>query len=83
MREKKKGMSKAITRAAMHSMQQKLALRCEAKGVRFMKARPNFPSSQLCSRCGRPQKMPLGKKNDTYEPFAKLWSHGELLRVMG
>ena len=65
MREEKKGMSREITRAAMHGMQQKLAVRCEANGAQFMKARPDFPSTQLCSRYGRRQKMPLGKKNDT------------------
>lgn len=66
MREDREGMARQITRAAMHAMQQKLALRCEASGAEFMKARADFPSTQLCSRCGRRQKMPLDKKKDTY-----------------
>ena len=66
MRKEKKGMAGEITRAAMHGMQHKLALRCEANGAQFMKARPDFPSTQLCSRCGRRQKIPLGKKKDIY-----------------
>lgn len=67
MREERKGMAGEITRAAMHGMQQKVALRCEATGAEFLKARGDFPSTQLCSVCGRRQKMPLGKRwNDTY-----------------
>ena len=67
MREDRKGMAGEITRAAMHGMQHMVALRCEASGTEFMKAKPDFPSTQLCSRCGRRRKMPVGKKNDRYD----------------
>ena len=67
MRNEKKGMAREITRAAMHGMQHRIALRCEVAGAEFLKARGDFPSTQLCSACGRRQKMPLGKRrNDTY-----------------
>ena len=66
MRKEKEGMAGEITRAGMHGMQHAIALRCESAGAEFMKARADFPSTQLCNRCGRRQKMPLGKKNDTY-----------------
>ena len=66
MREDREGMALLITRAGMHGMQQKLALRCEASGAEFLKARPDFPSTQLCSRCGGRQKMPVDRKDDTY-----------------
>ena len=51
-----------ISGAAMSAMLYKLAYRCEAAGIRLARADRYFASSQLCSVCGRRQKMPMGKK---------------------
>ena len=46
----------------MSAMLYKLTYRCEAAGIRLSQAGRYFPSSQLCSDCGRRQKLPMGKK---------------------
>ena len=51
-----------ISGAAMSAMLYKLAYRCEAAGIKLTRADRYFPSSQLCSNCGRRQKMPMRKK---------------------
>ena len=51
-----------ISGAAMSALLYKLTYRCEAAGIRLTRADRYFPSSQLCSACGRRQKMPMGKK---------------------
>ena len=51
-----------LSGAAMIAMLSKLEDRCEDAGIKLTKADPFFPSSQLCSGCGRGQKMPMGKK---------------------
>ena len=51
-----------ISGAAMSAMLYKLTYRCEAAGIRLVKAGRYFASSQLCSVCGRGQKMNMGKK---------------------
>lgn len=55
-------LTKGIAAAAMSAMQRKIADRCDALGVEWMKADPDFPSSRLCSGCKALQDMPLGKK---------------------
>ena len=54
-----------ISGAAMSAMLYKLAYRCEAAGIGLTRADRYFPSSQLCSNCGKYQKMPMGKKEYT------------------
>ena len=51
-----------ISGAAMSAMLYKLDYRCETAGISLTRADRYFPSSQLCSVCGRRQKMPMGKK---------------------
>lgn len=57
-----KRLAGRIARAAMHSLQEKIAYRCEAAGVRLVKAPGDFPSTRMCSRCGELQNMPLGQR---------------------
>lgn len=51
-----------IARAAMRSLQEKIAYRCAAGGVRLVKAPVDFPSTRMCSGCHRLQDMPLGQR---------------------
>ena len=52
----------AVARAAMRSLQEKIAYRCAAAGVRLVKAPVDFPSTRMCSGCRRLQDMPLGQR---------------------
>ena len=52
MEEDGKRLARAIAAAAMSRMQRKIIYRCEAAGVKVIKAHPGFASSQLCSGCG-------------------------------
>ena len=54
-------LASGIARAAMRSLQYKIACRCAAVGVRFVKAAPRFTGTQRCSGCGGLQDMPLRK----------------------
>ena len=51
-----------LSGGAMSAMLYKLTYRCDAAGIRLTRANRYFPSSQLCSKCGKRQKMPVGKK---------------------
>ena len=55
-------LAKGIAAAAMSGLQRKIADRCEALGVKLIRAEPSFPSTRRCSRCNTLQDMPLGKK---------------------
>ena len=55
-------LAKGIAAAAMSAMQRKIADRCDALGVEWMKAEAGFPSTRRCSGCKALQDMPLGKK---------------------
>ena len=57
-----KRLSGEIARPAMCSLQEKIAYRCEAAGVRLVKAPTDFPSTRMCNRCGELQGMPLGHR---------------------
>ena len=54
-------LASGIARAAMRSLQYKIACRCAAAGVRFVNAAPRFPDTRMCSGCGGLQDMPLRK----------------------
>ena len=57
-----KRLAGGIARAAMRSLQEKIAYRCEAAGGRLVKAPVDFPSTRMCSRCGELQDMPLRQR---------------------
>ena len=57
-----KRLAGGIARAAMRSLQEKIAYRCLAAGVELIKVPPNFPSTRECSRCGSIQDMPLRQR---------------------
>ena len=67
MNQSGKRLAGGIARAAMRSLQEKIAYRCEAAKVTLIKAPPDFASTRMCSRCGEPQDMPLGQR--VYECF--------------
>ena len=52
----------ALSDAALRSFQDKIIYRCTAKRVEVIKVDRWFPSTQLCSDCGKLQKMSLGKR---------------------
>ena len=58
-------LAKGVAAAAMSSMQRKIVDRCDALGVKWIKADPKFPSTRRCSRCDSIQDMSLGK--DIYD----------------
>ena len=51
-----------IARAAMGDLQRKIAYRCKAARVSFVRVPADFPSTRMCSRCGALQEMPLRKR---------------------
>ena len=57
-----KRLAGGIARAAMRSLQEKIAYRCEAAGVRLVRVPVDFPSTRMCSRCGEPREMPLRQR---------------------
>ena len=57
-----KRLAGRIARAAMRSLQEKIAYRCAAAGVRLVKVPGDFPSTRMCSWCGKLQNMPLGQR---------------------
>ena len=52
----------ALSDAALRSFQDKIIYRCEAKRIEVIKVDRWFPSTQLCSGCGKLQKMSLDKR---------------------
>ena len=62
MNQSGKRLAGGIARAAMRSLQEKIAYRCEAAKVTLIKVPPDFPSTRKCSRCGEPQDMPLRQR---------------------
>ena len=63
MNQSGKRLAGGIARAAMRSLQEKIAYRCEAAKVTLIKAPPDFPSTQMCSsQCGGLQEMPLERR---------------------
>ena len=57
-----KRLAGGIARAAMRSLQEKIAYRCEAAGVRLVRVPGDFPSTRMCSGCGELREMPLKKR---------------------
>ena len=66
MRRGGRSLAGGIARAALSALlQQKVAYRCEAAGIGFVKASVDFPSTRRCSRCGGLREMAL--KQRVYE----------------
>lgn len=56
---KNRRLARAVSDAGMSGFISKLSYKCKAAGVRLVQADRWFPSTKLCSGCGRVQAIPL------------------------